>query len=62
LIQYDDGAEELYDHRNDADEFDNVIDDPANAEIADLLRAQLPGEYLSVDKFTEKIDGPNRDQ
>jgi arylsulfatase A-like enzyme len=62
LIQYDDGAEELYDHRNDADEFDNVIDDPANAEIADLLRAQLPSEYLSVDKFNEKVDGLNRDQ
>jgi hypothetical protein len=42
LIVYDDGAEELYDHRNDADEFHNLANDPAHKAIRDQLARWLP--------------------
>jgi len=39
LIVYEDGAEELYDHRQDSDEFHNLAGDPTHKTI----RAQLAG-------------------
>jgi arylsulfatase A-like enzyme len=42
LISYRDGAQELYDHRTDADEFHNLADDPAHQEILDQLVRWLP--------------------
>lgn len=43
LIVYSDGAEELYDHRNDPDEFRNLANDPAHKAIRDQLARWLPG-------------------
>lgn len=42
LIQYADGARELYDHRKDADEFTNLAGDPAYEETWKSLSKWLP--------------------
>ncbi|MFT5131486.1 MAG: arylsulfatase A-like enzyme [Rhodothermales bacterium] len=42
LIVYEDGAEELYDHRNDPDEFRNLAKAPAHKAIRDQLAQWLP--------------------
>ncbi len=42
LIVYDDGAEELYDHRSDPEEFHNLAGDPAHRAVRDALAAWLP--------------------
>ena len=42
LIVYADGAKELYDHRNDPDEFHNLAHDPAHRAIQDQLVRWLP--------------------
>ncbi len=42
LIAYEDGAEELYDHRSDPNEFHNLADDPRHTVIKDKLRQWLP--------------------
>jgi len=42
LIVYEDGAQELYDHRNDRDEFDNLAGDPAHQETIEQLSRWLP--------------------
>ena len=42
LIAYEDGAEELYDHRSDPNEFYNLADDPRHTVIKDKLRQWLP--------------------
>ncbi|MDB4614401.1 sulfatase [bacterium] len=42
LVVYEDGAEELYDHRNDPDEFDNLASDPAHKAKRDQLARWLP--------------------
>ncbi len=44
LILYHDGARELYDHRTDPDEFQNLADDPAHKAIRDQLSDWLPKE------------------
>ena len=44
LVVYEDGAEELYDHRNDPDEFHNLAGDPAHKSIRDELASWLPKE------------------
>ena len=44
LIVYDDGAEELYDHRNDPDEFHNLAGNSAHKVIRDQLARWLPKE------------------
>lgn len=41
-IQYADGSEELYDHRNDPNEWNNVADNPRYAEIIKEHQAFLP--------------------
>jgi arylsulfatase A-like enzyme len=41
-IRYYDGGEELYDHSKDPQEWNNLADDPALAEIKDGLSASLP--------------------
>lgn len=43
-IQYADGTEELYDHNNDPDEWNNVARLPANRMIIDQLKAYIPGD------------------
>ena len=42
LIVYEDGAKELYDHRNDSDEFMNLANDPAHQSILNELAKWLP--------------------
>lgn len=42
LIHYDDGAEELYDHRRDSAELHNLADDPNHRETRERLAAWLP--------------------
>ena len=42
LIVYEDGAEELYDHRSDPDEFRNLAGDPAYQATRDALAQWLP--------------------
>lgn len=42
FIQYADGSEELYDCRKDPHEWDNLIDDPTYAEVAEEHRLWLP--------------------
>ena len=42
LIVYKDGAEELYDHRNDPDEFHNLAGNPTHKTIRDQLARWLP--------------------
>lgn len=44
LIVYKDGAVELYDHRNDPDEFQNLAGDPAHKAKFDQLARWLPQE------------------
>jgi len=44
LIAYEDGAKELYDHRNDPDEFRNLADNPDHREIIEQLSQWLPQE------------------
>jgi arylsulfatase A-like enzyme len=42
LIVYSDGARELYDHRNDPDEFRNLANDPVHKQLQDKLARWLP--------------------
>ena len=42
LITYEDGAEELYDHRSDPNEFHNLANDPRHDSIKNRLRQWLP--------------------
>lgn len=42
LISYEDGATELYDHRTDPDEFNNLADDPAHQATREKLAKWLP--------------------
>ena len=41
-IRYEDGSEELYDHEDDAHEWNNVADDPARKATIERLAAHLP--------------------
>ena len=42
LLVYNDGAEELYDHRSDPDEFHNLAGDPEHKKTRDQLARWLP--------------------
>ena len=44
LITYEDGAMELYDHRTDPDEFNNLADDPTHQDTLKRLSKWLPKE------------------
>jgi arylsulfatase A-like enzyme len=43
-IRYFDGSQELYDLKADPDEWTNVVDDPANANVVARLSKQIPTE------------------
>lgn len=47
LVVYEDGAEELYDHRTDPDEFNNIAEDPAYASIRNQLAGWIPDDQAS---------------
>lgn len=57
LIVYKDGAEELYDHRNDPDEFHNLAQDPAHKTKRDQLAQWLPKE--GAPEFKAKSERPS---
>ncbi|MCC4211282.1 sulfatase [Leeuwenhoekiella parthenopeia] len=44
-IQYPDGSSELYDHRVDPFEWDNVTNDPNNQKIIMRLKKEIPKEF-----------------
>lgn len=54
LIVYEDGAEELYDHRSDPDEFHNLAGNPAHQAIRDQLAQWLPKN--AVPEFKPKSE------
>ncbi len=55
LITYEDGAEELYDHRSDSDEFHNLANDPRYKSIKNQLRQWLPkSEEPEFKKISER--------
>lgn len=59
LIVYRDGKEELYDHRSDPDEFDNLADDPAYKGVRDELARWLPQNATpEVKKDSEQARRP----
>ena len=41
-IRYEDGGEELYDHRNDPNEWFNIAGENASADVIEGLKKQLP--------------------
>ena len=56
LIVYEDGAKELYDHRNDQDEFHNLAADPAHQETIERLYHWLPQNATPEFRKTSERD------
>ena len=54
LVVYEDGAEELYDHRADSDEFRNLAGDPGHQAIRDELARWLPKNAAPEFKATSE--------
>ncbi len=48
-IRYADGSEELYDHRNDPQEFHNLADKPGNSDVIKQLAVHLPATDAPMD-------------
>ena len=48
FMRYEDGSEELYDHRKDPNEWNNLADDKAMAEVVRNHRRRLPGSEADV--------------
>ena len=42
-IRYADGSEELYDHKTDPQEWNNLASDPSSAKVKSSLAKRLPG-------------------
>ena len=55
LIAYRDGSRELYDHRSDAAEFDNLANDPAHRDTRERLEAWLPRQAVAEFKHTSEL-------
>jgi arylsulfatase A-like enzyme len=49
-LRYADGAEELYDHETDPDEFTNVAGNARHAEVKQRLAAMIPSDPVPVAK------------
>jgi len=65
-IRYFDGTEELYDHRNDPHEWNNLINDPERANIVRRLRKQIPEDknyshFVRYDHFKAVIPSDGSD-
>jgi arylsulfatase A-like enzyme len=56
LIVYEDGAKELYDHRNDPDEFINLANDPAHQATINRLMKWLPKDAAPEFKAKSERD------
>jgi len=54
LVVYEDGQEELYDHRNDPDEFNNLAGDPTYKSIRDQLADWIPNNPAT--EFKDKSE------
>lgn len=52
-ICYEDGGEELYDHRQDPNEWTNIASDPKYADVKAQLKAQLPQVNAPWDAHTQ---------
>jgi len=52
-IQYEDGLGELYDHRNDPEEWINLINDPAYDSIISAHQIFLPGKNEKWNEHSE---------
>ena len=50
---YNNGEEELYDHRKDPDEFHNIADKPESEQIKLELKRWLPTFNASEDKYID---------
>ena len=48
FIQYNDGSEEFYDHKNDPREWENVITNPEYSEIIEQHRSQVPQKRHAI--------------
>jgi len=48
FIQYNDGSEELYDHKSDPHEWNNVADQPEYAETLEQHRIHIPTERYEI--------------
>lgn len=60
LIVYEDGEQELYDHRTDADEFNNLANDPAHKSTIAELSKWLPKKAAAEFKTRSERDRKNR--
>ena len=54
LISYEDGAQELYDHRTDSDEFHNLANEPAHKDTLEDLSKWLPKK--AAPEFKDKSE------
>ena len=54
LIVYENGEEELYDHRNDPEEFQNLADNPQYETMKNRLRRWLPEQVAT--EFKKKSE------
>lgn len=54
-IRYIDGSEELYDHDNDPEEWNNLAADPQFARPKRELAARIPGDKAPLIKTSEKL-------
>lgn len=55
-IRYDDGSEELYDHRADPNEWRNIADLPQYADIKAMLAAQIPDSIAPEPAYAQQPD------
>lgn len=71
FIQYDDGSEELYDHRTDPHEWRNIVSDPTYSEVVSQHRQAIPQErhpilgrgstgHKSYAASKERLEGLNK--
>ncbi len=56
-IRYADGSQELYDHRRDPHEFDNLADAPEHHSVIRKLTAHLPGTDSELNPATRSQQG-----
>jgi hypothetical protein len=54
-IKYIDGSEELYDHRNDPEEWTNLARDPEFSETKDIMSSYIPENPAPFVKTSYKI-------
>jgi hypothetical protein len=53
-IRYENGAEELYDHQFDPEEWENIAGDPEQAELIFRFRLELPRQNAKYHAATKK--------